>query len=419
MRLTAPDPAQDGAVMRYRRATGLYERNLIMQPPTAPRPRIRLSCIPRLCILPGMADHAPSEPAPECDNSGSGILTHIEVKFPVARGVSARNAILTISCMSCASIALVALVCMGIANARADAIAISVTAVFNVATLAMWASYLRTRSHVRKLYQANRRAATAVARELLYPGWLISPQMAMIELARMMTASSNRNVTMRVCPVQSASRIVPLLNPFEPCDLDEADAILNELASPIDEPGLRNAGKSQNTLTKTAATSHSAAVVSITSSTEAHSARRIKRNLWQLGQYFTFTLPLTLIVLVGIDLIFRGRISSSHWYAGAAILLLYVVAATGVFRTRVWRVIPGGVLVPRFALRRGPRTLRFSRDQCVLFVVQHLPNRWWVVVHSGSHSATTGLTRRETEFLLRAWLSPLHCPTLSKLGELA
>ncbi len=87
---------------------------------------------------------------------------------------------------------------------------------------------------------------------------------------------------------------------------------------------------------------------------------------------------------------------------------------------RQWLVAPGGVILRESSfLRRGWQLHRFDRRQSVL--IAHRVNRcYWVVfvANREMHRQAT-ITESEAEFLLRAWLSPLHPPPLERLTDLA
>ena len=138
-------------------------------------------------------------------------------------------------------------------------------------------------------------------------------------------------------------------------------------------------------------------------------------------RWIGISLPAACVMVFLVDYYLTGR---GGWrlpfyacvFATCAIVL---TLRTGWSFRRQWLVAPGGVILRESGFfRRNWRLHRFDRRQSVL-IAHRVSRRYWVVFVADREmhrKATT--TNSEAEFLLRAWLSPLHPPPLERLSDL-
>jgi len=215
-------------------------------------------------------------------------------------------------------------------------------------------------------------------------------------LAQVLVNRGYAGLTLRISPEREAVRVVPLTVNFEPLPTDETHPAVASLLEEADGAALTRADRAAS------------------DADAAASAGRFRRWLAHNGGW------VYLVVL--IPLISEGFRS---WANGAPTFAFLVVAASfwislvGYFVTggigANALVVPGGLIAPR---RRGwgrasqePRLL--ARRECVLISVS-LPISAMCVVYvadAGAQAVQFLMTRRELEFALRAWTSPLPPPS--------
>lgn len=105
----------------------------------------------------------------------------------------------------------------------------------------------------------------------------------------------------------------------------------------------------------------------------------------------------------------------------SAMFLSVLLLPVGGFGSRKQLLaVPGGLCHRR--IRRGSDDWNihlFTRESSVACIYQSGARQWMIVVADEQEHAKCAGTRKEVEFALRAWLSPLDPPTIDQLKELA
>ena len=221
------------------------------------------------------------------------------------------------------------------------------------------------------------------------------------DLVDAMVASKRENVTLRFFYSKHPIPITPFVDTFPPLALNETDTefIQVEQAGQTVSAGDR----SERDLTDDDAL-----------------IRRVRRNLLFRGGWPAL-MSLAWMSVIGVFLFIHH-----YQYAGFILIPVIISAASiflasgpGLLSNQHWLIVPGGLI-----LRRGTRTTGqsrlhvFDRRTSVLCVVQDRRPPWMVQVGDGHEQHTILATEKETQMLLRAWLSPLAPPPVEKLVDL-
>lgn len=200
--------------------------------------------------------------------------------------------------------------------------------------------------------------------------------------------------------------IEPLTVTFEPRSLDEADAAFEEL-----EAASASVEQEDRDAHSRPPPTHRDDVLAV---------RRIRRNLALKGGWIAAGI-LAVFFLKAIWESYPHRTVTwgVFFWGGLLALTLYGPVSGGFFGARQWLLVPGGLVVRK--ARRGGLTSSvhlFERRTSVLCVHQVRRRVWIVTAADADAYETTVGTKKEVDFLLRAWLSPLPPPSAEQLSDL-
>lgn len=319
------------------------------------------------------------------------------------------------------------------------------------------ALYTRSRNQRQREFAAQLAAENAGLpdRELLERfiasagGFRVS--VGILALMRQCVARGHLGRAFRVGPAKDAVAIEPIVVPFEPCPLDEAEDALVDLdaytrasAAPTsvaterrcDEATKGGSPKSNrppvyaqdraigadslNTADTAVAPGHHGDDRAAAPS-ERRALRRIRRNMRLKGVGWA------IIALFAINSVIGALVSWRSWtvtwevlyWPALIVLMLWVPAGGGLIRGKQWFAVPGGLVLRKgHVLARRWHVHVFGGGDSVLCVYRNYREQWAFAVADGVTSATGFGTHRETTLLLRAWLSPLEPPGVERLSDL-
>lgn len=100
------------------------------------------------------------------------------------------------------------------------------------------------------------------------------------------------------------------------------------------------------------------------------------------------------------------------------LMILFTSHRQSIWQLNQWFILPGGLLLRRAGWRRNRVRLQsFECSKCTLAACQLTRHAYSIAVSDGKTTQSLVATRRELEILLRAWLSPLEPPPLTRLSD--
>ncbi len=191
---------------------------------------------------------------------------------------------------------------------------------------------------------------------------------------------------------------------FEPHSLDESDPQFSELEA--------------TTFTSTSDEVASSPAPLRQGSSPGFTKRLIRNHRLRGGW------PLLAILVIGflpgvVGAVLRRQVTVEVFVYGLLLVSVYLVPAAGLFGTRQWLLVPGGLVVRKARLWDQRFLVRlFDRRRSVLCILHQRDGRWAVQVADAEHREQTLATDREVALLLRTWRSPLEPPPPDRLADL-
>ncbi len=220
-------------------------------------------------------------------------------------------------------------------------------------------------------------------------------------MVRALAKCNHLGQAIRLCVPKDARPITPFETVFEAQTLDQADATFRQLelldvrgpGDLLDSPEADGDGDS--------------------------TWLKVKRNVALRGGWIFAGISL-IFVLFSAVISYEERRITGHLILWSAVFFLTLFGAAGATRSRKqWFAVPGGLIVRKVGLRGGSWRVRlFVRERSVLAAYPVRRRLCMVVVARKDEFERVELTRREADFVLRAWLSPLSPPAVEKLTDL-
>lgn len=254
-----------------------------------------------------------------------------------------------------------------------------------------WVQKRRMRARVRRLVTENPEMALSELVERVQNHRLrLSGTAGIEELARALAQEGRSNETLRLCLSAHAREVSPLAVQFEPRFLDETDSAFVEIqqaTSADDKPGDGSGDRSTNSQDGTLL------------------LKRMWRNVNLKSGKLTLIVVFIFFARSVIAAIIQGAI---NFYLILWTVILFgklLAPATGGFLEEKWFVVPRGVVLRLSADSDGMKHYFFDRLKSQLAVYQLTAYKWKIIVADADRRFSTGATRKEVNFLLRAWLS--------------
>jgi hypothetical protein len=206
--------------------------------------------------------------------------------------------------------------------------------------------------------------------------------------------------TIRICRPEDGEPLEPILHPFEPQPLNQANSALIE---PPSDP---------------TADAHQVPTDPSPNESSSRASALVRRNILLKGGWFLVGIFAVNAAIHGF-LCIRDREllpQFSIWTLALLVTLFLPVGANR--RYQECLVVPSGIVLRKSGLFASRWTLRlFDRQNSVLLVFRQSKYQWGAVVADGTESNHIIATKAECEFLLRAWLSPQEPPPIERLSD--
>ena len=225
-------------------------------------------------------------------------------------------------------------------------------------------------------------------------------------LVRALVAAGRVNTTIRNCPPKYATPIEPITMPFEPLNLGEAATFFGELDdSMADQPD--------------ADLLEPEALEQLRTERTGKTQPRLKP---RKGTGWALAGLLVLPTAAGAMFLFsRGDIT----WPGIFLALLVIFGLfswgyiSGLLQREQWFLVPGGLILREARLIRPEWKVHlFDRRRSVLIVRRIDHGRRIVFVADAETDKRVTVSPDESEFILRAWLSPIPPPSVDELSDL-
>ena len=146
---------------------------------------------------------------------------------------------------------------------------------------------------------------------------------------------------------------------------------------------------------------------------------RVKRNIALRGGWF-MTGIVALYLLLHAWRSYRQGAVGPNVVLWSAFLVLMLFGNVGAWSWRKqWLAVPGGLILRKAGLRdRRWRLFVFRPCDSVLALYKRSRHQWVLCIAREGMLERTVVTKREADFVLRAWLSPLSPPPVEKLTDL-
>ena len=235
----------------------------------------------------------------------------------------------------------------------------------------------------------------------------LKPSEADVEAAvKRLIAQGRVGQTIRLGWGAQLAPVEPFAVAFEPRLLNEADPAFMELEA---------AG------TSTGVSSPGAVTARSSPGSDSLFRRRLRRGMLYTGGLLFCGLLLNRVVRDSVEAWRLGHVTV-RLLVEASLLLVAVAIPWGkaFVRHREWLVVPGALLLRRAQmLEKSCRVEMFLAKESVLCAYKNPARGWWTLVVADSGACETiYATRRELDFLLRAWLSPVAPPSAEQLTDL-
>ncbi len=220
-------------------------------------------------------------------------------------------------------------------------------------------------------------------------------------LARVLAANNRFGQALRLCPTKSATPLKPFDIVFDPQSLDQTGESFRQL----EEMGGEPPGDAVNVPAEALA--------------DDSTWLKIKRNVILRGGWIIAAVFLFNVLFHAWLSIVEGRIRP-NLILWIAFLSLTLFGASGATQSRKqWFVVPGGLIVRKAGRRdRRWKVHLLEPASSVLMVFQAGRHQWIACAANEDFTDRVVMTKREADFLLRAWLSPLSPPAVEKLTDL-
>lgn len=224
------------------------------------------------------------------------------------------------------------------------------------------------------------------------------------EFAKILIRRGHKGITIRNCPTKDIVTIDPFNVTFEPLLLDEADETIREL---------------DNTLNIYTPDTDSALPI-VENYSSGMISPQLRRNIKIAGGkgMFIFILMMTLLMIVG------AFITGQTFFLATIMIICLLMIIFGVrigstMGRRQWFIVPGGLIVREGKFFSQDCKLHlFDRSTSVLIVNKISKHQWSLYAAKKGSFQRAVVTRKESEILLRAWLSPLPPPPIEQLSDL-
>lgn len=218
---------------------------------------------------------------------------------------------------------------------------------------------------------------------------------------RALLAAGRFNHAIRIASRPSEEAVKPFRLIFEPQPLDETDPTFLQLEAldatdPTDTEAPHDAGFNSDA-----------------------TWLRVKRNIALRGGWFMTGIVL-LYILFHAWRSYRQGTVGPNVVLWSAFLVLMLFGNAGAWSWRKqWLAVPGGVILRKTGLRdRRWRLFVFRPCDSILALYKRSRHQWVLCIAREGTLERTVVTKREADFVLRAWLSPLSPPPVEKLTDL-
>ena len=218
---------------------------------------------------------------------------------------------------------------------------------------------------------------------------------------RALLAAGRFNNAIRIAGEPSAKAVKPFRLLFEPQPLDESDPTFLQLEA-LEATDPSDAGTPRDARFNGDAT-----------------WLRVKRNIALRGGWIMTGL-LALYVLMHAWSSYRQGAVDFDLVLWSAFLLFLLFGNVGAWSWRKqWLAVPGGLILRKAGLRdRRWRLFVLRPCDSILALYKRSRHQWTLCVAREGLLERTVVTKREADFVLRAWLSPLSPPPVEKLTDL-
>lgn len=225
-------------------------------------------------------------------------------------------------------------------------------------------------------------------------------------LVQTLAQRGRKNISCRVFHESKSAELFPLVVTFEPIPLDESAPAFCALEA-AESFELSQA--------------HSSDIVGESMPRARNAPSRLRRAVALGGGWFSVLSCGPLLLMGAVDSYRSGTLDWKLVLFGWVFVAgISGIGGAGAWRSRQqWLLVPGGIVV-RSPGRSGPgwRLHLFERRTGVLMVHQARGPLWMADVADGETHRRVGITEREANLLLRAWLSPLAPPPVERLSDL-
>lgn len=233
--------------------------------------------------------------------------------------------------------------------------------------------------------------------EILRRSKYIQSMAALHSFVELLASRDHRSTVIRICQPANAGEIRPLLVPFEPQPLDETDRTFQDIIAGEDDAAEQRSKLEDPTMNK------------------------IKRNIHLKGGWLITAIFGVNVAIHGWFAYQAGRVTPEFaLWSTVFFVTLFAPVGSALSSPRQMLAVPGGLLYRRACRKTGKWEVHlFDRRKSVLCAYQAGKRQWVIAVADGERRETVFGTRREIEFALRAWLSPLEPPDRDRLDDLA
>lgn len=226
----------------------------------------------------------------------------------------------------------------------------------------------------------------------------------MQEFAKILIERGHKDLTIRSCPPKNIVTINPFKVTFEPLLLDESDVTIRELENTLntDDPSDESVLPAEKNL-----------VTGII-------PNNLSRNIKITGGWGVFIL----LVICALSMITLSFVTGQGVFIASIIPICLIMIVSGVrvgttLGRRKWLIVPGGLIVREGKFFSQDCQLHlFDRRTSVLIVHRIDKHKWALFAATTKTFQFAVVTRKESELLLRAWLSPIPPPPIEQLSDL-
>ncbi len=270
--------------------------------------------------------------------------------------------------------------------------------------LAVFLIRKRVERQVERIVAQNPSASLSALVSIVFKGRRKAGTLGMqraARLARVLAANDRLGHVLLLCPTKSTTPLEPFGIVFDPQALDQTGETFRQLEETGGEPPADAASMPAEALA------------------DDSTWLKVKRNVVLRGGWIIAGIFLFNVLLYAWRSVVEGRILP-NLILWIAFLSLTLFGASGAAQSRKqWFVVPGGLIVRKAGrLDRRWKVHLLEPARSVLMVFQAGRHQWIVCAAGEDFSDRVVVTKREADFLLRAWLSPLSPPPVEKLTDL-